>query len=109
MTYATLDERATCDQIGIVTSTGIEYSLWLGTADRRVVRRLPDARGVLLDIEAWRCMILDRYEWLAPGVYMVGAVIGEVGVVGVMAGKEPLLKLIAPEKDRLKRRVSGLP
>ncbi|MGP9831144.1 hypothetical protein [Marinobacter sp. NSM] len=103
MVYAELGEYATFDQVGIVTSTGIEYSLWLGIADRRIIRRLPDARGVLLDIESWRCMILDSYKRLGPGVYMVGAVIADLGVLGVMDGRKPLLKLIEPERDRLKR------
>jgi hypothetical protein len=108
MVYSTLDERATFDQVGIVTRTGIEQSLWLGITDRRVVRRLPDAKGVLLDIESWRVMILDKYNRLGPGVYMVGAVIAGVGVVGVMDGQRPLLKVIEPERDRLNRKGASL-
>ncbi len=103
MVYSTLDERATFAPVGIVTSQGIERSRWLGIADRRVIRNLPGARGVLLDIESWRCMILDSYKRLGPGVYMVGAVIPGVGVVGVMDGRQPLLKVIEPERDRLNR------
>ncbi|WP_373000186.1 hypothetical protein [Marinobacter sp.] len=103
MIYSELDERATFNPVGIVTREGIEDSYWLGTVDRRVVHRIPDAKGVLLDIESWRCMILDSYRRLGPGVYMVGLQITGLGVAGVMNGREPLLKIIEPERDRLNR------
>lgn len=109
MIYSTLDERATFDPVGIVTGDGIEPSYWLGTVDRQVIRRLPDAKGVLLDIESWRCMILDSYRRLGPGIYMVGVLVADLGVAGVMNGREPLLKIIEPEQDRLNRNNHCLP
>lgn len=108
MVYSSLGETATLSPVGIVTARGIEISRWLGIADRRLIRRLPAARGVLLDVECWRATILDNYQWLGPGVYMVGAQLGDEGVVGVMDGRQPMLKIIEPEQDRLNRNGASL-
>lgn len=102
--YATLSAVGSRDAIGVVTRTNIESALWLGIVDRIVARQLPLASSVLLDIEAWRTTIIDRYEWLPAHTYMVGVRVEE-GVLGVMEGRKPMLRVIAGEKDRLGRQV----
>lgn len=103
MYYATLGSYASLDPIGIVTKNCIEVSRWLGTADREIVRQIPGVVSVLLDIEAWRTMILDPYHRLGPGVYLVGAKFGDRGVVCVMDRNQPMVRIIEPERDRLGR------
>jgi len=102
--YATLPATGSRDAIGVVTRTNIESTLWLGIADRVLVRQLNQASSVLLDIEAWRTTIVDGYNWLPAHTYMVGARIEE-GVFGVIEGGKPMLRTIAREKDRLGRKV----
>ena len=101
--YSTLSAYASMDPVGIVTSSEIVISQWLGTADREIVRQIPGVVSVLLDIEAWRTMILDPYHRLGPGVYLVGAKLGDRGVVCVMDRNQPMVRIIEPERDRLGR------
>ena len=103
MTYATLQAFASMETVGIVTEDGIELSHWFGVADRRILRSVPDLKSVLLDVEAWRTMILEPYKRLGPGVYMVGASIGDVGVVGVMEGRQPMVRVLSSKPDALGR------
>lgn len=91
------------DPVGIVTSSEIVISQWLGTADRELIRRLPNVSPVLLDIESWRTMILEPYNRLGPGVYIVGAKIEDEGVVAVMERRKPMLRVVRPDNDRLGR------
>ena len=100
--YATLFAMASRDSIGVVTAAGIESELWLGTCDRVVVRLLPGAESVLLDIEAWRKTLVEPYERLPACTYMVGARI-ECGVLGVMDGQRPMIRRVAGSEDRLGR------
>ena len=62
-----------------------------------------EAESVLLDIEAWRKTIIDPYQWLTAGTYMVGARVPE-GVIGVMDGQRPMLRKVSGESDRLGRK-----
>lgn len=103
MTYATLQAFASMETVGIVTEDGIELSYWLGVADRRVLRLVPELKSVLLDIEAWRTMILEPYKRLGPGVYMVGAFIGDGAVIGVMEGRQPMVRVLSSKPDALGR------
>ncbi|WP_372995682.1 hypothetical protein [Marinobacter sp.] len=103
MTYATLQAFASMETVGIVTEDGIELSHWLGVADRRILRLVPELKSVLLDIEAWRTMILEPYKRLGPGVYMVGAFIGDGRVVGVMEGRQPMVRVLSSKPDALGR------
>jgi hypothetical protein len=64
---------------------------------------VPELKSVLLDIEAWRTMILEPYSRLGPGSYMVGARIGDIGVVGVMEGGQPMIRVLASKPDALGR------
>lgn len=102
--YATLSALGSRDSIGVVTRTEIKSELWLGIADRVVVRLLADAESVLLDIESWRGDLLDAYQRIPAGTYMVGARIPG-GVIGVMDGQQPMLRQVTGE-DRLGRKVS---
>lgn len=101
--YSTLSAYASMDPVGIVTSSEIVISQWLGTADRELIRRLPNVSPVLLDIESWRTMILEPYNRLGPGVYIVGAKIEDEGVVAVMERRKPMLRVVRPDNDRLGR------
>ena len=101
--YSTLSAYASMDPVGIVTSSEIVISQWLGTADRELIRRLPNVSPVLLDIESWRTMILEPYNRLGPGVYIVGAKIEDEGVVAVMERRKPMLRVVQPDNDRLGR------
>jgi hypothetical protein len=105
MVYATLEAFASMDTVGVVTEEGIEHTRWLGVADRQILKLVPELRSVLLDIEAWRTMILEPYNRLGPGSYMVGARIGEVGIVGVMEGRQPMIRFLASKPDALGRSV----
>lgn len=105
MVYATLEAFASMDTVGIVTDDGIEYTYWLGTTDRRILKLVPELKSVLLDIEAWRTMILKPYNWLSPGTYIVGARIGDIGVVGVMEGHKPMVRFVASKPDALGRSI----
>lgn len=107
MVYATLEAFASMDNVGIVTEEGIEPTRWLGVTDRRILRLVPELKSVLLDIEAWRTMILEPYNRLGPGTYMVGAQIGAIGVVGVMEGRRPMLRILASKPDALGRSRGG--
>lgn len=102
--YSTLTARGCRNPVGVVTRDNIETAAWLGTADRVVVRQLADAESVLLDIESWRNTLLDSYQRIPAGTYMVGARI-EDGVIGVMDGQKPMLRHVKGEKDRLGRAV----
>jgi len=103
MFYATLEAFASMETVGIVTEAGIEHTHWLGVSDRRILRLVPELKSVLLDIEAWRTMILEPYSRLGPGSYMVGARIGDIGVVGVMEGRQPMIRVLASKPDALGR------
>ena len=103
MVYATLEAFASMDTVGIVTNLGIEHTRWLGVTDRRILKLVPELTSVLLDIEAWRTMILEPYNRLGPGSYMVGARIGDIGVVGVMEGRRPMIRVLASKPDALGR------
>lgn len=103
MAYATLQAYGSMSPIGIVREEGIELSRWLGVADRRILTLVPEIRSVLLDVEAWRTMILEPYKRLGPGVYMVGASIGDVGIVGVMEGRQPMVRVLSSKPDALGR------
>jgi len=103
MFYATLEAFASMDTVGIVTNLGIEHTRWLGVTDRRILKLVPELKSVLLDIEAWRTMILEPYSRLGPGSYMVGARIGDIGVVGVMEGGQPMIRVLASKPDALGR------
>lgn len=103
MVYATLEAFASMQAVGVVTEHGIQHTRWLGVADRRILRLAPEVSSVLLDIVAWRTMILEPYNRLGPGNYMVGARIGEIGVVGVMDGRKPMLRFLASKPDALGR------
>jgi len=103
MVYATLEAFASMETVGIVTESGIDYTRWLGVVDRRILRLVPELKSVLLDIEAWRTMILEPYNRLGPRKYMVGAQIGDIGVVGVMEGRQPMIRLLASKPDALGR------
>jgi hypothetical protein len=103
MIYATLESFASMEPIGVVTETGINYTRWLGISDRKILRLVPSVESVLLDIEAWRTMILKPYNRLGPGSYMVGARIGDIGVVGVMEGHKPMIRFLASKPDGLGR------
>ena len=103
MVYATLEAFASMDTVGVVTEEGIEHTRWLGIADRQILRLVPELKSVLLDIEAWRTMILEPYNRLGPGSYMVGARISDVGVVGVMEGRKPMVRLLASRPYALGR------
>lgn len=48
-------------------------------------------------------MILKPYNRLGPGIFMVGACIGDIGVVGVMEGRQPMLRFLASKPDALGR------
>lgn len=100
--YATLTSLGSRDPVGVVTGTEIQSCVWLGTADRTVIRLIEGAESVLLDIESWRKTIIDPYERLPAGTYMVGARVPE-GVIGVFEGGRPMLKRVAGEPDRLGR------
>lgn len=91
------------DTVGVVREDGIEPTCWLGVADRRILRLVPELKSVLLDIEAWRTMILEPYKRLGPGVYMVGASIGDVGIVGVMEGRQPMVRVLSSKPGALGR------
>lgn len=82
MVYSSRDERASFDVVGIVTGAGTEYSHWLGTVDQRIALCLPIGKGLLLDIESWRCMIL-QVSPERPTIMQV------VRLPGVHAGGEP--------------------
>jgi hypothetical protein len=103
MAYATLEAFASMSSVGIVSEGSIETTRWLGIADRRILKLVPELRSVLLDIEAWRTMILEPYNRLGPHVYMVGAYIENVGVVGVMEGRQPMVRVLASKPDALGR------
>ena len=103
MFYATLEAFASMDTVGIVTNLGIEHTRWLGVTDRRILKLVPELKSVLLDIEAWRTMILEPYSRLGPGSYMVGARIGDIGVVGVMEAGQPMIRVLASKPDALGR------
>jgi hypothetical protein len=105
--YATLEAFASMDTVGVVTQEGIEHTRWLGVTDRRILRLVPELKSVLLDIEAWRTMILEPYNRLGPGSYMVGARIGDVGIVGVMEGRQPMIRFLASRPDALGRAVGN--
>lgn len=47
--------------------------------------------------------MLDAYEWLPAGTYMVGARL-DGGVVGVVDGQKPLLSRITGKDDILGRK-----
>jgi N-acyl-D-aspartate/D-glutamate deacylase len=102
--YSTLTARGCRNPVGIVTRADIETAPWLGIADRVVVRQLDDAESVLLDIESWRNTLLDSYQRIPAGTYMVGAKLRD-GVVGVMDGQKPMLRHVKGERDRLGREV----
>ncbi len=91
------------DTIGVVTEEGIEHTRWLGVTDRRILRLVPELKSVLLDIEAWRTMILEPCNRLGPGTYMVGARVGDIGVVGVMESRSPMVRFLASKPDALGR------
>ena len=93
MSYATLGAFASMESVGIVTSSGIE----------RILKLVPELKSVLLDIEAWRTMILEPYNRLGPGNYMVGARISDIGVVGVMEGRQPMIRVLTSQPDALGR------
>ena len=101
--FATLHAYGSGDPIGVVTRDGIEIERWLGIVDRDVARKIPTAVSVILDIQSWRWTLLDPYQRLEPGVYMVGARIGESGVVCITEKKKPMLRLLKPEEDKLGR------
>lgn len=103
MAYATLEAYASMNTVGIVTKSGIEPTRWLGVADRRILKLVPELKSVLLDIEAWRTMILEPYNRLGPGNYMVGARISDIGVVGVMEGRQPIIRVLTSRPDALGR------
>lgn len=107
MFYATLEAFASMDTVGAVTEEGIEHTRWLGVADRQILRLVPELKSVLLDIQAWRTMILEPYNRLGPGSYMVGARIGDLGVVGVMEGRQPMVRFLASRLDALERSVGN--
>ncbi|WP_227548927.1 hypothetical protein [Marinobacter nauticus] len=100
---ATLQAFASMETVGIVTEDNIELSHWLGVADRRILRLVPELKSVLLDIEAWRTMILEPYKRLGPGVYMVGAFIGYDRIVGVVEGRQPMVRVFSSKPDALGR------
>ncbi|WP_349343546.1 hypothetical protein [Marinobacter sp. MMG032] len=104
MAYATLQAFASMEPVGIVTADGIVRSRWLGVADRRILSMVPELKSVLLDIEAWRTMMLEPYKRLGPCVYMVGASVGDVGVVGVMEGRKPMIRVLSSKPDVLGRK-----
>jgi hypothetical protein len=62
MVYATLEAFASMETVGIVTKNGIDHTRWLGVADRRILRLAPEISSVLMDIVAWRTMILKPYK-----------------------------------------------
>ena len=103
MSYATLEAFASMETVGVVTSSGIERTRWLGVTDRRILKLVPELKSVLLDIEAWRTMILEPYNRLGPGNYMVGARISDIGVVGVMDGRHPMIRVLVSQPDALGR------
>lgn len=103
MAYATLQAFASMETVGIVTEDGIELCHWLGVADRRILRLAPELKSVLLDIEAWRTMILEPYKRLGSGVYIVVAFIGDGRVVGVMEGRQPMVRVLSSKPDALGR------
>ncbi|WP_241956543.1 hypothetical protein [Marinobacter maroccanus] len=100
--FAMLNAFASHDPVGIVTANDIEVRSWLGIADRDVLRQLPSFSVVLLDITAWRRMILEPYQRLGPGIYMVGVVIDN-GVIGAMDKSKPVIRMVRNKKDRLDR------
>lgn len=106
--YATLPAVGSRDPVGVVTRTEIESETWLGIADRVVVRLLPGTESVLLDIESWRGDLLDAYQRIPAGTYMVGAKI-QYGVIGVMEGQKPMLRHITGAEDRLGRKTIKKP
>ena len=91
------------ETVGIVTEDNIELSHWLGVADRRILRLVLELKSVLLDIEAWRTMILKPHKRLGPGVYMVGAFIGHDRIVGVVEGRQPMVRVFSSKPDALGR------
>ena len=102
--YKELGAFASCEPIGFCTADGIEIGNWIGIADREVVRQLPSVRPVLLDIESWRRHLLEPYQRLGPGGYMVGICLGDSSsVLGVMDRKQPMLRR-KPGKDILGRK-----
>jgi hypothetical protein len=52
-------------------------------------------------------MILEPYNRLGPGSYMVGARIGGVGTVGVMEGRQPMIRFLPSKPDALGRSVGN--
>lgn len=93
----------TGDPIGVISGGEIEIDQWRGICDRSVILGVPGMEPVFLDIQAWRETLLDPYQWLPAGCYMVGAKVSG-GVVGVMHGAKPLLKTKSEEDDRLGRK-----
>jgi len=100
--FASLGATGTRDPVGVVINGDVVIDRWLGVCDRSVIREMPAMEPVLLDIQAWRVTLLDTYNWLPAGCYMVGARVPG-GVVGVMQGAKPLLKTKPAEVDRLGR------
>jgi hypothetical protein len=48
-------------------------------------------------------MILEPYKRLGPGVYMVGAFIGYDRIVGVVEGRQPMVRVFSSKPDALGR------
>jgi hypothetical protein len=102
--YAILFAVGSRDPIDVVSADCIESELWLGTCDRVVVRLLPGVQSALLDIQAWRKSLVEPYERLPAGTYMVGAIIAG-GVLGVMDGQRPMIRRVTHKKDMLGRQL----
>ena len=66
------------ETVGIVTEDNIELSHWLGVADRRILRLAPELKSVLLDI-------------------------GHDRIVGVVEGRQPMVRVFSSKPDALGR------
>lgn len=77
--------------VGIYVDGDIEMVSWLGTVERVIAARLPNARKVRLDFEGWRRDITDAIVWLNKGEFVVGVMLGD-GVFAVTEYSRPLIK-----------------
>ena len=55
---------------------------WLGLVDRRIARRIPDAKQVAVAITGWRVCECENWSWVPENHFAVGCEIQE-GVLGV--------------------------
>lgn len=77
--------------VGVYREGALEMVSWLGTVERSVAARIPNAKKVRLDFEGWRRDITDAIVWLSPGEFVVGVMLDD-GVFAVTEYSRPLIK-----------------